>query len=102
MHKLRLIFSLIILLAGQLTFSQNPVTAKKEGSEDEGGKPPGVLPKLLRGPYLQCATSSAMLIRWRTDASARSRVRFGTAPGTLDRTSDDSMLVTDHRVMLKG
>jgi hypothetical protein len=60
------------------------------------------LPHLVRGPYLQVATSSSMMIRWRTDGSARSRVRFGVQPGRLDYTVDDSALVTEHKVTIRG
>ncbi|HTJ12586.1 MAG TPA: metallophosphoesterase family protein [Dinghuibacter sp.] len=70
--------------------------------EDEGGKPSGIRPRLLRGPYLQTATPTGILIRWRTDASARSRVRFGTDPDRLDGMADDSALVTEHEVALRG
>lgn len=61
-----------------------------------------VKPQLIRGPYLQVATTSSMVIRWRTDAFARSRVRYGIAPGQLDKTADDSALTTEHIVKLKG
>ncbi|GEO03721.1 hypothetical protein AAE02nite_13850 [Adhaeribacter aerolatus] len=59
-------------------------------------------PGLLRGPYLQAATSTSMLIRWRTDALSRSRVRYGTTAGNLDKMSSDSALVLDHQVKLTG
>ena len=39
------------------------------------------LANLTRGPYLQVATSNSIVVRWRTDTWARSRVRYGTAPG---------------------
>ncbi|MDR6567415.1 MULTISPECIES: purple acid phosphatase family protein [Chitinophaga] len=56
--------------------------------------------KLIRGPYLQAAGTQQMLIRWRTDASARSRVKYGTAPDKLDQQADDANLVTEHKVLL--
>jgi hypothetical protein len=74
----------------------------KEDADDEGGKPPTVGPALLRGPYLQCATPVSMMIRWRTDVSARSRVRYGQSPDALAATADDSSLVTEHKVLLTG
>jgi hypothetical protein len=57
---------------------------------------------LLRGPYLQVATSNSMVIRWRTDVLTKGVVRFGTAPGKLDITATDSFLVTEHKVKLRG
>lgn len=60
------------------------------------------LPALLRGPYLQVATPTSIVVRWRTDALARSRVRYGTSPGELNEIADDSTLVTEHQVKLTG
>lgn len=57
---------------------------------------------LTRGPYLQAATNISIVVRWRTDVLNRSRVRYGTTDGQLDRKVDDSSLVTEHIVQLKG
>lgn len=59
-------------------------------------------PELSRYPYLQQATPNSIMIRWRTDALARSRVRYGTQLGKLDKIADDSSLVMEHSVTLKG
>jgi hypothetical protein len=59
-------------------------------------------PGLIRGPYLQVGTPNSIMIRWRTDGSGRSRVRFGAEAGRLDHTVDDSTLVTEHKVTLHG
>lgn len=61
-----------------------------------------VKPQLIRGPYLQVATTNSMVVRWRTDAFARSRVRYGTVAGNLDKMADDSALSTEHLVKLTG
>lgn len=53
-------------------------------------------PALLRGPYLQSASSGSMTIRWRTDLATRSRVHYG------DKIKDDSTLTTEHIVTLTG
>ncbi|MEC5146425.1 metallophosphoesterase family protein [Chitinophaga sp. 212800010-3] len=68
----------------------------------EAAKKKNVQPALIRGPYLQAAASNSIVIRWRTDVSARSRVRFGTTPDKLDQQSDDATLVTEHKVKLNG
>src|SRR5690349_18876689 len=60
------------------------------------------LANLIRGPYLQVATSSSIIVRWRTDTWARSRVRYGTNPDSLNFTADDSALVMEHQVKLTG
>jgi len=61
-----------------------------------------VKPQLIRGPYLQVATTQSIVVRWRTDAFARSRVRYGTTAGNLDKLADDSALSTEHLVKLTG
>jgi acid phosphatase type 7 len=65
-------------------------------------KSKGVLPVLIRGPYLQSATSNSMVVRWRTDALSRSRVRYGLTVGNLDLVADDNTLKTEHIVKLIG
>ncbi|MFI5128422.1 MAG: purple acid phosphatase family protein [Chitinophagales bacterium] len=57
-------------------------------------------PLLIRGPYLQVATDTSMVIRWRTDASTRSRVRYGTVAGNLNLVKDDLALKTEHEIKL--
>ncbi len=57
--------------------------------------------KLVRGPYLQSATSNSIIIRWRTDSYARSRVSYGTEQNKLNYTIVDSALKTEHIVELK-
>ena len=58
--------------------------------------------RLIRGPYLQVASSTGILIRWRTDVSSRSKVRYGTTPGRLDKAVEDIKLLTEHQVKLGG
>jgi hypothetical protein len=55
---------------------------------------------LIRGPYLQVATDKSVMIRWRTDVSARSRVTFGTNLKKLDSSVKDFTLVTEHKIKL--
>ncbi len=57
---------------------------------------------LIRGPYLNAATPNSIVIRWRTDVAARSKVRFGTAANALTQFVQDTTLVTDHIVKLTG
>lgn len=59
-------------------------------------------PSLIRGPYLNAATPTSIVIRWRTDAPATSRVRFGAAATNLDQFVQDSTAVTEHIVKLSG
>jgi tetratricopeptide (TPR) repeat protein len=43
-------------------------------------------PVVVRGPYLQLGTSSSVVVRWRTDVSSNSRVRYGLSEGALTET----------------
>jgi hypothetical protein len=65
------------------------------------GVQPG-LPSVIRGPYLQKATSTTMTVQWRTSAASDSRVRYGTDPGNLNLSTSDSASVADHVVTLSG
>jgi acid phosphatase type 7 len=76
---------------------ENEMTAKEVKDKDD---PAVVLPVLIRGPYLQRATPTSMLVRWRTDALSRSRVRYGKSPSDLDKEITDSALLTEHKVLL--
>ena len=57
---------------------------------------------VTRGPYLQLATSTSILIRWRTDLETESRVWFGDAPGNLTQIIDEATLTKQHEVELTG
>ncbi len=54
---------------------------------------------VVRGPYLQMGTPTAMTIRWRTDPAGSSRVRYGT-DSSLPWHVDDAAVVTEHEVRL--
>ena len=57
---------------------------------------------IVRGPYLQKATSTSMLVRWYTDVSSDSRVTYGTDPGNLSQSVTMSDVTTNHAVELTG
>ncbi len=57
---------------------------------------------ITRGPYLQRATATSVVVRWRTDVATDSRVRFGTNVATLNRTNDVATSVTDHEIAITG
>ena len=56
--------------------------------------------RLLRGPYLQTATSTSIVVRWRTDLAGVSRVRYGVDVANLDQTADSPAATTNHSVRL--
>ncbi len=90
----RFLAFLFFTVCSSIAFAQN---AKQPADKVD---PEVVLPVLIRGPYLQNASPNSMLIRWRTDALMRSRVRYGTDPSALNQVADDTALVTEHKVLL--
>ena len=62
----------------------------------------GPEPQLLRGPYLQVATSQSIVVRWRTDAAERSVVHFGTAQHELTSVKSGEQITMEHMVQLDG
>jgi chitodextrinase len=55
-----------------------------------------------RGPYLQIATPTSMVIKWRTDSATDSVVRYGTSSSNLSLSTSTVNDVTDHEVKLSG
>lgn len=58
--------------------------------------------QLIRGPYLQAATSTSMVIRWRTDVPMPSLIRYGTNLQHLDKKTESSQAVSEHEFKLEG
>ena len=56
---------------------------------------------IIRGPFLQKATSTSMLVRWYTDVSVDSKVTYGTDPGNLEFETPLTSPTTNHSVQLK-
>jgi len=57
---------------------------------------------LLRGPYLQSVSPTSAVIRWRTDVLTRGIVHFGRSGDFLDRNVQDTVLTTEHKLLLEG
>lgn len=57
---------------------------------------------IVRTPYLQMATPTSMIVRWRTNVATNSRVRYGLDPGALSSWVDDSTLTTEHVIALRN
>lgn len=55
--------------------------------------------EVVRGPYLQTATPSSMIIRWRTSVRQNSKVLFGKSTNYSDSVSD-TLNLSDHIVKL--
>lgn len=57
---------------------------------------------LTRGPYLNQANQSSIVIRWRSSQPVVGRVRFCSAPGILTSNVDEVAPTTEHVVQLTG
>ncbi len=57
---------------------------------------------IIRGPYLQKGSDSAITIKWRTDEFTQSKVEYGLSTGTLAFSETDQIYTTDHEVRLEG
>jgi acid phosphatase type 7 len=102
MKLLWIIFFFPVCLYVNTGKAQKPLKDSLARETKDKDDPAAVLPLLVRGPYLQRATPTSMLIRWRTDALSRSRVYFGNDPKGLKNEVTDSALVTEHRILLSS
>jgi len=57
---------------------------------------------LTRGPYMNSALQSGVVIRWRTDVATNSKVSYGTSAGNLTQSITDNTSTTEHIVTLTG
>ena len=57
---------------------------------------------LTRGPYLQLVTPTSVVVRWRTDQSSDSVVRYGPTPSSLLQSAASATATKEHEVVLGG
>ncbi|MCH7534787.1 MAG: metallophosphoesterase, partial [Bacteroidetes bacterium] len=58
--------------------------------------------QVSRGPYLQIGTSTSVIVRWRTDSATKGIVNYGTALGALNSSVSDTVVNTDHELLITG
>lgn len=66
------------------------------------GTPLSAAPSIIRGPYLQSATPSSLVIRWRTDTTEASVVTYGLERNQLTSSARSEGISTEHIVQLNG
>lgn len=88
------------LLAVHAMAQDTPRVARPRVEQSE--RRPNVLAGLLRGPYLQMASGTGMMVRWRTDALTRSVVMYGRSVDNLSMIAEDSSLTFEHKVQING
>lgn len=57
---------------------------------------------LTRGPYLQQGGPDRVIVRWRTDVTTESVVRYGASPDALTSTVESLSPTGEHTVLLSG
>jgi len=110
-NGLSIISVTIPLAASQLQSGNNTIAVEVHQSDPGStdltwdmkltGIPPG-LTLIPRGPYLQKATPTSMLVRWYTDDAVDSKVTYGTDPGNLSQSVVVPGSRTSHSVQLTG
>ena len=89
--------SILGLLLGLPAVAATPAADRQEPRLEAKG-----VVSLLRGPYLQRATPTSVLLCWRTNLPTTSRVVFGPSPQNLPQSVSVGGLRTEHRVELTG
>ena len=70
-----------------------PCRGRRTGGNSAGAEETG--PELRRGPYLQAQGPDRIVVRWRTDGSARNvRLRYGDRPDALDKLVPARLVTT--------
>ena len=55
---------------------------------------------VIRGPYLQSANDTSVIVRWRTNIPAQSHLDYGLTVATLPFTISDTVLKTEHIILV--
>lgn len=100
--KKKLLFVSALLIMAFAELSAQDTTKPRPARQAERERGPDVRAHLIRGPYLQVATSSGIIIRWRTDALTRGVVNYGATEGALTMKAEDATLTFEHKVQLTG
>ena len=99
-QKLLLFISAMLFILSAEVKAQD--TSKPKAAKPVQERKPDVRAHLIRGPYLQLATSNSIIIRWRTDALTRSVVNYGSGETALTMKKEDPALTFEHKVQLTG
>lgn len=57
---------------------------------------------IVRGPYLQCPTPTAIKIKWRTDVACIGEIKYATVGNSLTQSVSETTATTDHTLFLQG
>ena len=62
----------------------------------------GIGQTIIRGPYLQRASASSIVVRWRTDTATPGQVHFGLNQSSLNSIISDLNDTTEHEIEING
>ncbi len=55
-----------------------------------------------RGPYLQQATPSSIIIKWQTSSATNTKVNYGTSLAAINQSTIDAVSSTNHEIKITG
>lgn len=58
--------------------------------------------KIVRGPYLQMGSSTGIVVRWRTDVAAVSKLTYGSSSSQKTQSVSRDVPTTEHEVSITG
>jgi len=61
-----------------------------------------VVPLIVKGPYLQVATPTSMMIKWETNLPSDSKVMYGTNASSLSSNVVNTVATISHSIQLTG
>ncbi len=57
---------------------------------------------ISRGPYLQQATPTSIIIKWQTSSATITKVNYGTSLSLLSQTATNTISSTNHEIKISG
>lgn len=57
---------------------------------------------VVRGPYLQQATPTSIIIKWKTNSATSSKIYYGSSPANLSASVTSTASTTNHEVKITG
>jgi hypothetical protein len=57
---------------------------------------------VVRGPYLQQATPSSIIVKWQTNIATNTTINYGTSLSGLNQSMTNTVSTTDHEIKITG
>lgn len=62
----------------------------------------GISQSVSRGPYLQQATPTSIIIKWQTSSATNTKVNYGTSLAAISQSTIDAVSSTNHEIKITG